>query len=222
MNRHENPDTLAPGVEVPWRDAFVLELRMQGASGGAIADALVEVETHCSESGQSASEAFGPAVEYAKALGLPDESRWTRAQAVRTGMQLLLVVGGFWLAVEGGIAMALGQEAVINLASVVSAGVSLIVMALMGIFSERVLRFVVDHAVLSWMAFMVAVAATVAAGLPFRGVALASMPAAWMLAAGIAAIVVFGVYTLLLRRSGKGLDDPLVPPTIAQVWSSQS
>ena len=221
MTKHENPDTLAPSVEVSWRDAFVVELRIQGASGRAIADALVEVEAHCHESGQSAGEAFGPAVAYAKALGLPDESLLTRAQVVRTGIQLLLVVGGFWLAVEGGIALAIGQEAILTLASVVSAGVLMIVMVLMGVFSERIMRFVVDHAVLSWMTFMVAVVATVAVGLPFKGVELASLPAAWVLAGGIAAMVVFGVYTLLLRRSGKGLDDPLVPPTMAQSSSHQ-
>lgn len=212
MSNDDDLDVLAPSIDARWRDEFVVELRLQGVSGRTIGDALVEVEAHCSESGHSATDAFGPAVDYAKALGLPDESRWTGPQLVRTCVQLLLVTAGAWLALEGGIALVRGQEAVINLASLVSAGATLIAMVLVFVFGERVLRFAMEHVVLAGAGFAVAMAALVAAGLPFRGVILGSVPAAAVFGIGIAAFVVFGVYSLHLRRSGKSLDDPLVAP----------
>lgn len=214
MMKNEELDTLAPSVDVTWRDAFVLELRLQGASGPAIADALVEVEAHCAESGQSAIDAFGPAVDYAKALELPDASRWTGPQLLRTWVQLLLVTGGVWLVFEGGIALALEEESVINLASAVSALATLVAMILVFVFGDRLLRFVVEHVVLAGGGFAVVLAAVVAVGLPFDGVVLGSAPAAWVLGAGLTALMAFGVYRLLLRRSGKTLDDPLTPPDV--------
>ncbi|MGO1385454.1 MAG: hypothetical protein ACTHU1_11800, partial [Arachnia sp.] len=125
MNENARPEQLAPSIEASWREAFVLELRLQGASGSTLADALSEVETHCADSGESALEAFGDPVEYAGALDLPDESRWTVAQLVRTGVGLLLVVGGFSLAAWGVSALFLGGDAHLTVGRLVSGGVTL-------------------------------------------------------------------------------------------------
>lgn len=215
MSKADDLDVLAPSVEANWRDAFVVELRLQGAGGPTIADALLEVEAHCSESGQSAMDAFGPAVDYAKALQLPDESRWTGRQLARTWVQLLLVVGGAWFILEGGMAMVLGEEAQINLASLVSALASVVAMVLVFVFGDRLLRFVMEHMVLAAVGFAVVIAALVAVGLPFDGVVVGSAPAAWVLGAGITSLVAFAAYSIMLRRSGKSLDDPLVPPNVS-------
>ncbi|MEO7587325.1 MAG: hypothetical protein ABIS84_04780 [Arachnia sp.] len=212
MSKADDLDVLAPSVDATWRDDFVMELRLQGVTGRAIADALVEVEAHCGESGTSARDAFGSAVAYAKALELPDASPWTGRQLARTWVQLLLVTGGAWLILEGGIAQVLGTAAQINLASVVSALATVIAMALVFAFGERLLRFVVEHVVLAGAGFALVLAALVALGLPFRGVVLGSLPAAWVLGGGVAALVAFAVYTLHLRRSGKSLEDPLLAP----------
>jgi hypothetical protein len=62
---------LAPHVVKKWANSFVLELRMLDVEGRRIGAALSEVESHCSDSGQSAQEAFGDPVEYARSLQLP-------------------------------------------------------------------------------------------------------------------------------------------------------
>lgn len=212
MSNPDGPDVLTPSIDARWRDDFVVELRLQGASGQRIADALMEVEGHCKESGQSATDAFGHAMDYATALELPDESHWSGAQLVRTWVQLLLVVGGAWLVLEGGMAVVRGQEAVVNLASVVSAVGTLVAMLLVFVFSDRIMRFVMQHVLLAGAAFAVVLAALVAVGLPFRNVVLGTLPAVAVLGVGITALVIFGLYTIALRRAGLSLDDPLVAP----------
>ncbi len=50
-----------------WRDAFVAELRLRGASGCQVGEALAEVDADCADSGQDPGEAFGDPVSYAAA-----------------------------------------------------------------------------------------------------------------------------------------------------------
>ena len=215
MTRNDIPEKLAPHVDAKWREAFVLELRVQGASGSTIADALVEVETHCADSGQPAEEAFGQPADYAKALDLPDESRWTAPKLIRTWVSLLLVVGGAWLAIGGGTALALGQDVDITLGSVISATATLAVMGLVFAFGDRLLRFMMDNIVLAGLSFTGTLIALVALSLPFSGTSLGSIPAVPALVAGIAAIVAWGVFALIRRWTGTTLADPLVPPSAA-------
>lgn len=63
----------------PWRDAFLLQLRLRDVSGAAIGDALAQVDAHCAESGDEPEQAFGEPVAYADSLaGLLTRSRPTR------------------------------------------------------------------------------------------------------------------------------------------------
>jgi hypothetical protein len=62
---------LAPHVDEAWAESFVVELRLLGVEGALIGGALSEVESHCTESEQSAQLAFGPPVGYARSLELP-------------------------------------------------------------------------------------------------------------------------------------------------------
>lgn len=215
MTNDDNLNTLAPSIAADWRDDFVIELRLQGASGASIAEALVEVEGHCRESGQSASEAFGPAVDYAKALDLPDESAWTRAQLVRTWVGILLLVGGVSLTLWGGLAffLAQGQRAEVTLGWLMSGGATIALMVLVFVLGERLMRFVLAHAVWSAVGFGTAIAAGVAVGIPFRNVLLARVPAVLPLGVGIVALLAWVTVIIVWRRAGKGLDDPLISPT---------
>lgn len=215
MTRDGTPEALAPSIEAGWRQAFVVELRLQGASGSAVADALVEVETHCAESGERAVDAFGPAAQYARALALPDETNWTPLQLARTWVRLLLFVGGFWLATWGGAALFLGDRAELSLDWLVSAAVTLIAMVLVFSFGNRLMRFILDHVVWATMGFIVVLALVVVSGLPFRNILLGTAPAVVPFMIGVAAIVAGIVYTLFLRKTGTSLDDPLVPPHVA-------
>ncbi|WP_273651666.1 hypothetical protein [Cellulomonas fimi] len=60
-----DPATTSTLVPEPWRTTFVLELRERGADGRVVGEALAEVEQFCSDSGQSAVDAFGDARAYA-------------------------------------------------------------------------------------------------------------------------------------------------------------
>lgn len=212
MTRNGNPKELAPSIDAQWRDAFVVELRLQGASGATIADALVEVETHCRESGEIVAEAFGPPVEYAEALDLPDESRSTPGQLVRTWVGLLLVVVGFWLATGGGAALLQGQDAEVTVGDLVSFGLTLVLMVLLFVFGDSVLRLVVDHIVWAVVLFVAALAVAVVSGLPFDDIRLGSVAAMVPLIVGLAVLVAGLVLLAVWNRTGKSLEDPLVPP----------
>ena len=49
----------------PWRDGFVIELRLRHVSGSRIGDALAQVNAHCTDSGEEPEQAFSDAVAYA-------------------------------------------------------------------------------------------------------------------------------------------------------------
>lgn len=214
MTKDHNPNALAPSIAPQWRNDFVIELRLQGAAGTAIADALMEVEAHCSESGQQALNTFGPAVDYARSLDLPDQSGWTRARLVQTWVSMLLAVGGVSLVLLGGLALAQGREAEIGADDLISGGMTIAAMVLVFVLGEHLLRFLVEHPVWSAVGFALAITIVVLVGLPFRDIRLGSMPAVLPLATGLAAMVTFVVFTTVLRRAGKGLQDPLLPPPV--------
>lgn len=72
-----DPGAMAPSVEKAWRDELITELRLLDVPGERIGDALMTVETHVRESGESAEEAFGEARAYARELaGREPARRW--------------------------------------------------------------------------------------------------------------------------------------------------
>lgn len=60
-----------------WIDDMVVELRLRDVSGPAIGDAVASVESHLSESHESARDAFGDPRSYARSLVFTDEQRAT-------------------------------------------------------------------------------------------------------------------------------------------------
>lgn len=95
---------LAPHVDETWAESFCLELRLLGVEGTHIGEALSEVESHCTDSGQSALLAFGPPVEYARSLQLPvDGDHGPRAVLrllVPVSVQVLGMLLVIWSCVE--------------------------------------------------------------------------------------------------------------------------
>lgn len=63
-----DPIDLAPSVDRAWADEFVLEQRLLDVPGDRIGDALVTVESHVAESGETAQDAFGDPRSYAREL----------------------------------------------------------------------------------------------------------------------------------------------------------
>lgn len=71
-----------------WIEEMVAELRLREVRGGAIGDAVAQVESYLADSGETAREAFGDPVEYARSLEFPAASvdhttptGWVRALA---------------------------------------------------------------------------------------------------------------------------------------------
>lgn len=63
-----SPQPSVSPVDETWAGQFTDEMRLRGASGAEIGDALAVVETHCRESGEKADDAFGRPRAYAASL----------------------------------------------------------------------------------------------------------------------------------------------------------
>lgn len=85
-----------------WLDEMIIELRLREVKGPAIGDAVAAIETHCAESGESATEVFGDPRSYARALDFPashvnqkDPAGWVRVLApTAVGLVGLYLVPG--------------------------------------------------------------------------------------------------------------------------------
>ena len=114
-------------VDPRWRDAFVIALRMRDVPSDAIADHLKVVETHCAESGESPTEAFGDPTTYAESI-TPEQSGSERIREV--GMMIPPAVVGLlagMLLVEGVIGLANGRPVEVTVGDI--AGSALLVVA---------------------------------------------------------------------------------------------
>ncbi len=197
-------DTHTPHVEPDWAQAFVVELRLRGVRGPAIGAALAEVEAHCSESGESAGEAFGDPTAYAVALDPHDTVAvdWPRellhSGSGLVGMLVTLAAVG---SLQAGTPVDLTWGVLGVLALVVTGA------ALLARHADTVLRTVVRR----WWVAPVGGAATAAA---FAAVllagrrTLAELPAVAVLVVGLAVILAHTVASL--RRTD--LEDPVVGP----------
>ncbi len=130
----------------PWRQLFLVELRVRDVPGATIGDALAVVDSHCAETGQGPEQAFGPADSYAAEVAdsLPVDARtgtggrWATvwpavlSLAVLVGVTLLLSgVGGL----TAGHDAELGAGALAGLAACVVLTSGLIVLWPAGLLS---------------------------------------------------------------------------------------
>ena len=120
----------------------------------------------------------------------------------------LTLLGGFAFFLEQ------GQRAEITLGWLVTGGAGLMGMVLIGVFGKRIMRLAVEHTVWTSLGFTAAVVATAAVGLPFQNVHLGSVPALLPLIVGVAALLGWAVFSLILRWTGHTLDDPLIAPEV--------
>lgn len=219
--RYEIERRLAPHVEVEWAEAFVIELRLRDVPGAALGSALVEVESHCAESGEPAAEAFGDPVAYARSLDLPVEpdGRWEVVKVLGpTSAQFL----GLLLLGWGGSAVVLGGRAGEAAPSVdVTVGM-LAMIALFGTaillfhrYSSTVLRRVLERPVASFLALAGCMAVLVAVPVLLDGV-LVALPAWPVAVAGGLVLAAGTVWGAAQARRGT-LDDPIVSPLPGEV-----
>jgi hypothetical protein len=190
---------------------------MLDVPGRSIGDALVEVGSHCAESGESAQDAFGDPVAYARSLDLPNvpltrEDLGPVLPWVLQPLGLLLVVGAASTLRTGGpVELTTGLLAVTGL-------LVLGIVAVLRWFTP-VVRFVVRRPVVAWLAFMAHFGLLVVLFLVLRDV-VATVPGVLAVATGAVMLAVGTVWELVRLRGDAGEDDPVtatVDPAGARV-----
>lgn len=199
-----DPGRIAPSVEKGWRDAFILELRLLGVRGDRIGDALMTVETHLHDAGETASAAFGEPQDYAAAVAGGPRSeplgmKFVLAMALGlAGMLALNRAFTAWLA---------GRAVEVSVGDVVVSAVVAGLLVVLVLAAKRVLRSFVEH---RWIAFVLPV--VLIGGLAAIVLLLPHHLATWGVplvgAVGILLLVVSSV----LLVTDQGVDDPIRPP----------
>lgn len=209
--RYEAERRLAPHVEESWAETFVIELRLRDAPGRVIGDALAEVESHCAESGETAAEAFGEPVAYARSLALaaePAPDPLPMGGALRWALQAvgLLVTTVGTTAWQAGDPLEL-TTGLVALTVVVGASILAVSRA-----ADRALRFVIAHPVMAWAVTVVHLAVLVGLLLLLDDV-LVRVPAGPASAVGIA-LLVGGTVAVLRDLHGTDLAEDPVTATL--------
>ncbi len=200
----------------PWRDAFLVQLRMRDVRGTAIGDAIAEVDAHCAESGQEPAEAFGDPRQYADRIAdvhqdAPDPSAHLNPPTPwwQAGLLALSTVLGVGLLLSGVDALAHGGAADTSWGAVVGALSLGVLLAAWRAGSGRLLRgrtwpLVVLVVVGPWV--------TVGAQMLWPQTAMA-LSAGTSIGLGLASVAAVWLPWLGGRwMRGDVLDDPVIDP----------
>jgi hypothetical protein len=206
---------LAPHVDQRWAQSFMVELRLIGIDGARIGEALSEVESHCSDGGQSAQDAFGSPVEYARSLHLPADVDHSPRAVLKSLVPMIVQILGMFMLNWSFESWLRGQRLEVTAGRlVITVGFLLGVLILVR-FTDSVLRVAVYHpvrsAILAFFAFL-ATTATCVAALVLLDSAIWRGSAGWGLAVG-AATLVGGVVWAIVRLGAPGSgEDPITSP----------
>jgi hypothetical protein len=206
---HETERAVAPHVDEDWAEALLLELRLQGVPGDVVGSVLAEVDAHVVDSGTTAQDAFGDPVAYARSLDLPTASEGPRDH-LRSAVPVSVQVTGMLLTLWATTALAAGEPMTVTAGHlVVTAALAVQVVAL-AVWSDRVLRTVVERPVATWFAFMGLLALNVVALVLLRQLVL-SAPAAAVATLGV--LLLATGTGLAWHRDRTGADhDPVLSP----------
>ncbi|WP_151524779.1 hypothetical protein [Serinicoccus kebangsaanensis] len=177
------PERLAPSVDPAWVRDFVVEQRLRGVGARQIGDALVTVESHVRESGESATEAFGDPAEYARAL--PAGTEWTLNG--RTVLELLLGLVGMLLVTRAFSEWLAGEAVRVTTGDLATAALLAVFVGALLLRATPVLRLVVERPVLAWGLALVPLVAFVAVRLLLR-TELFTLPVALVAVVGALAL----------------------------------
>lgn len=215
MNQHKMNDRkfaferdLAPSLDPEWVHEFLMELRLQGASGDDLGEAVAEVESHTAESGETAAEAFGPPREYAQSLDLPrqpDASKVAGLLAVGPSMvQVAGMLSILW-AVPGIIR---GEDAVVTWGLLTVLGLVVAMIAAVGCWPRPVTQFVARRPVTGVLASLGCFGLMAIATAVFREPFVAFSPLPLLIAGGV--ILTLGTAWGLTNASGLDVTEDAV------------
>lgn len=203
--------SLAPHVDQAWAETFILELRLLEVDGPHIGAALSEVESHCSESGEGAPEAFGSAAEYARNLGLPVVGDSSPAALLQSLGPITVQVVGMFMLDWSFEAWLPGRPLDITAGHLVNIATCFLGIVVVVRFFDPLLRMAIRAPLRTWAAlslFFTAGAAVSVAALILMDDAIWRVPAGWALATG-ATVLAAGLGWAFTRRS---TDDLITSP----------
>lgn len=208
-HRYELERELAPHVEPGWAETFLLELRLQGVGGGDIGHAIAEVESHCAESGESATATFGDPAAYARALELPRAEGQSARAVLRTVVPGAVSLVGIMLAVTATPAVATGRPFGLSWGTLVALALGVVAVLATVRHLDRVLRTVLAHPVRAWFVAVAGTAVVVSPQLVLGTREAAVLPALPVLVLGVLAVLAAAAWNL---RPGELAGDPVTPP----------
>ncbi|MCB2412172.1 hypothetical protein LGT39_04820 [Demequina sp. TTPB684] len=201
--------SVAPHIDPDWAEAMLLELRLLGVSGPAIGAALAEVDSHCLDSGQTAQEAFGDPVAYAKSLGLATESEASPHALLLAAAPVLVQVLGMLLLLPSFAAWRAGALAQFSIGTLVSTGLLFAFVAVAIRWMDVLLRAVAHSPVAAWAMSLIPLALFAAAHVLFPANAL-QLPPAWPMTLALALLACGAAWFLVSQRDDA--DDPVTAP----------
>jgi hypothetical protein len=151
---------LAPSVDKDWIEQFVLEQRLLGVPGTRIGDSLVLVESHVSESGESAQTAFGEPRAYATEDAPEQPARSPHRISREWGFALVLGLAGMLLTTFSAQAAFSGESTLsVTVGHVVMLAIIAASLAVLLFAADVPLRMIARHPVRSgigWILLLVA------------------------------------------------------------------
>lgn len=141
-----DPMNVAPTAGRAWAEAFIIEQRLLGVPGDRIGDALVTVESHLRDSGETAADAFGDPRAYARSVAGGE-----RTPVLGAGLVGHVVMGlvGMLLVNRAAVAWATRTEITLTVGDLIVAVILSVAVAVVLMAATRVLRFAVEHRVLA-------------------------------------------------------------------------
>lgn len=200
---------VAPHIDPSWAEAMLLELRLLGVDGPQIGSALAEVDSHCTESGQTAEEAFGDPSAYARSLGLPAEDDISLKALLWSAVPVLVQVLGMQLLLPSFAAWRKSTLAQFSVGTLVSLGLILLLVLAAARWIDLVVRTAVKHPLATWATSVATLVLFVAAQLLFPTNAL-EVPAVWAIALSLLLLVTGTAWGL--ASQGSDQTDEVVAP----------
>jgi len=197
-------------LDKKWFDEFIVELRLRDVLGHAIGDAVASARELLADSGQSATEAFGPARDYAASLELPRESG--KGWASRGLWPSLLGLIAFLLFVQAGTAWAQNEAVLISPAQLALLAAPVILIAFLPLYLHAAIRRLWLLVLLIFIGGMLGFLASAVAPTTPADAWLALAPLPWLLGSGVAMVLLSLWGTIQTLRRGT-IDDITEPIT---------
>jgi len=203
--------TLAPDIDPAWAEEFVLEARLRDVPGNRIGDALGEVNAHCRDAGESAAEAFGDPIAYARTVAA--QSTPVTVPWLSTFGPTLVQVVGVVLTLSGVGTWVTGRPLVVTWGMAGAIVLLCAGVAGLGMLLGRALGAIVRRPILAPIVGGLSAAAIAAAvfAMLLIEAPIGELPFALVLCVGVAVLVVGIAWEIGVARSG-ALDDPITAP----------